>query len=142
MTESLTWADAELLNIDYLRTELVAYATAHAGSVAAGVRVMNKPPAGEQVPTPLVTCRRVGGTAAQMFDHPRIQVRAWHASEQQAEGLMNLVRDLLRLMPGEHGGFHVTRVAEFIGPTAVPDPDSQTPQRMMTVEETIKATRR
>lgn len=129
--EQLTWPDAEAVVIGYLATALAA-------SAFSAATVTNVKPARSSLP--LVLVRRAGGVAEEVFDRALVALQLWAATEESAADLTKLVRDLLRLMPTSVA--NVTRVAEFSGPIPVPDPDSNTPRYLLTVEATIRATAR
>ncbi len=125
---NLAWPDAEAIAIDYL------------DGLLTGVAVTNRVPSDGVLAPPLVTVRRAGGVRqGHLFDQARLAVAYYAATWEDAADGMALVRDLLRQMVGEVGGFRVSAVSEFLGPTPVQDPDTQTPRLIMTVEALIRA---
>lgn len=120
------YRDAEYETASYLRTALTARAESYAQSVDVGTR---KP---TTFTPPVVAVRRAGGLSdAITIDRPRLDVQVWHTDDAKAHDLAQLCRALLFAMPGTGG---VIRVRDFLGPTPIPDPDTQSPRYLFTVE--------
>lgn len=114
--------DAELWATGYLRAALAARTEPYATSV----RVSNekKATAGRQV-----VVRRDGGPQDGLFDLPRLTVRVWAGTEQEAGDLARLCRSLLVASPGNGP---VVGATSSTGPQGVPD--AAGPQKFFTVD--------
>ena len=118
--------DAELLVTGYLRTAL----STRTEPYAASVRVSNAK-AGTNARQ--VVVRRDGGPQRGLFDFPRLGVRVWAATEQDATDLARLVQALLLNSPGTSG---IVQATSLGGPSPVPD--AAGPHRYLTVELKIR----
>lgn len=118
--------DAELWATGFLRTALAARTEPYAASV----RVSNAKggTAGRQV-----VVRRDGGPQDGLFDVPRLTVRVWAPTEQEAGDLARLCRALL---VGSPGSGPVVAAVSFTGPQGVPD--NAGPQKFFTVDLTMR----
>lgn len=125
--------DAEMVATSYLRAALAA----RSESYAIGVAVSTRLPPG-QAPTKHIRIRRVGGVPySRVQDSPRIDAQVWYATgaptdEKNRNDLALMVWALLHAIRGQvvvlPDGRAVTcyRVADFLGPTALPDPADDT----------------
>ena len=133
MTSLALAADAELVTTTYLRAALAARTEPYAANVA----VTTKLPPG-QSPGRHIRIRRVGGVPYSVVqDSPRIDAQVWYqtgavADEQNRTDLALLTWALLKAIRGQvvvlPDGLPVTcyRVADVMGPTAMPDPADDT----------------
>jgi hypothetical protein len=122
----VVYRDAEFEVVDYLRDALALRSEAFLTGVEIGTR---KP---ADFDGKFVMVRRAGGVSdAITVDHPRVDVQVWHNRDQDAHDLAQLCRALLFAMPGTGG---VIRVRDFLGPTPIPDPETQSPRYLFTVE--------
>lgn len=128
MAPVITYPDAVVLALPYVRTMLAD------GTITVAASVPNPRPA------KLVVLRRAGGleTTQGIQDRPRIDVQAWAATEFAALDLAGRVRSYLLAAPGRVTG--VSFASTFLGPTPVPDPDSDTPRALCTVEWWVRGT--
>ena len=128
MAPVITYPDAVALALPYLRTALADPTVTVAASVPS------------TRPAKLVYLRRAGGTdrVHHILDRPRIDVQVWHSSEFAALALADLVRAHLLAAPGLVAG--VSRASTFLGPTPIPDPESDTPRALLTVEWQVRGT--
>jgi hypothetical protein len=120
--------DAELVVTGYLRTALATRSEPYAASV----RVSN---AKAGTSARQVVVRRDGGPQRGIFDFPRLGVRIWAATEQDATDLARLVQALLLDSPGTAG---IVQATSLSGPSPVPDEAG--PHRYLTVELKIRCT--
>lgn len=114
MQPLVAFVDAPLWATGYLRTALAARPEPYAAGVAVGVL---KSPAGR-----CVTVNRDGGAADRVQDHPRLRVRVWADTWQEASDLARLVRTLLLASPGVGP---VVWAGNATGPSDVPEETSQ-----------------
>lgn len=121
---AILYPDAELLVTGALRALLVAQ-----GEV--GVHVGRKIPSPRE--TRMVIVNRDGGNA-DGFDHPRLRVRVWDATQQAANDLARLV---VALMPRLVNTTAVTHVEHLSGPYEVPD-ESGAQQRYLLFQLTTR----
>lgn len=127
----VVYPDPVKVALDYLRPALAARDEPAAAGTTVTARIPNPRPTG-----PLVVLRAAGGTSPYLSaDRPRLDVQVWHSDEYHAAALAQLVRGLLLAMPGEGP---VRRVADFLGPTPIPDPESGQPRYLFTVEITLR----
>jgi hypothetical protein len=126
---SLTWPDAALLVVDYLRDGLADFSTVTYPDLV-GVAVGVKLPAGGELP--FVRVGRVGGTRDGIFDQPRILVESWAVTSDSAAANNDLVRDLMWQLPGVRSGHHVSSLVEVGGPADIADPIAGTPRYLTT----------
>lgn len=112
----ILFADAELWATTYLRAALAA----RDEDYAVGAFVSN------EVPNPrrdrMVIVRRDGGNATNFRDRPRLSVRVWAMTEQDATDLARLVAALLWAAPD---GDPVLKVEQQSGPTPIADTSGQ-----------------
>ncbi len=121
----LTWPDTVAVTCDYLRAGLV------------GVAVAAKVP--DPRPSALVVVERAGGPSQGLWEIARLAIQAWGTTPEQAADTVGACRDLLGRMKGVRGGFTVYGVTEFGGPNWVPDPETQLPRYLFTVEARFRA---
>lgn len=107
----------------YLRTALTGRSEPYAQDVEVGA---TKP---DTNTGRFVTVRRDGGVSREVFDYPRVGVRVWADTEDDAVDLALLIKYLLQIAPG-HG--QIAGVASIGGPSGIPD-DSQY-QQYLTAE--------
>lgn len=132
MQPVVIYPDAELVVIDYLRSKLAT----RSEPFVTGVLLGNK------VPSPraarFVRVRRNGGVeSAPTVDRPRIDVECWAQTDGDAADLSALCRALIRSMQNVTP---VRRVDDFLGPTPIPDPESNQPRYLFTVEISMRGT--
>jgi hypothetical protein len=116
-------ADAELWGTGYLRTFLAGRAEPYASGVWVG---RTKPT--ENKPR-IVAVRRDGGPITGIFDNPRLTIRVWANSDDDAADLARLIVGAISVSPG-HGP--VVAVTNLFGPS--PIPDSSQAQYMVNAE--------
>jgi hypothetical protein len=130
MSAVVVYPDVVKVALDYLRPALAARPEQVAEWTVVAAKVPNPRP------TPLVVLRLAGGTSPYItLDRPRLDVQVWHGNEYNATALAQLVRGLLLAMAGVGP---VRRVADFLGPTPVPDPESGASRVLFTVEINIR----
>lgn len=137
MTLAVLYPDAVLTVVTYLQAVLDADAT-HTYADGAAVRTREPNPFPNMATSPLVTVRRVGGPDSIVIDRPRIDLQVWHATEQQAADLSNLVRALMKAMPGVRSGVTVYSVTTFSGPSLIWDTDRNLPRYLLTFEVGVR----
>jgi hypothetical protein len=130
MTEVIVFPDAEAVVVDYLRTELDARGPA----IPVGTRVPNPRP------SIFVQVERQGGPRRNIVvDDAQIGISAWADRQQDAQDLVQLCRGLLWAAVGTtQGGVQVHRVEEFAGPALLPDPLSDQPRYVLTVQISLR----
>ncbi len=132
MQPAMLFPDAERLVVVHLRATLRLRVDPHLQEVNVATRM---PPA--TTPGRYLLVRRVGGTrASTVVDAPRIDIMAWHDTDDARMGLAQFARGQLLALPGHLvDGTPVYRVGELTGPINMPDPlnDSRT-VTMLTVE--------
>lgn len=125
---------AEVLT--FLRPALAARAEPYAADVVVRGSVPTtrpKLPSGQLAP--LVVLRPAGGGSQVItVDKPRLDAQVWHRDDFSAAALAQLVRGLLRSMPGEGA---VRAVSDFTGPVPL-DPESGQARYLLTVELTTR----
>lgn len=117
---------------------VVNYLTSLVDPVAVASRI---PPVAAIRP-PLVTVRRIGGTATlPVRDTARLDIFAWHRTDPEAMALALTVRAAVWKLAGTTmpGGVQVYRVSEFMGPQQADDSDSGTPRVWTTYELDLRA---
>lgn len=124
----ILFPDIELWATAHLRTAL----TGRSEPYTQGVFVSNAVPATRR--DRMVIVRRDGGAASGVLDRPRLSVRVWAKTEQDATDLARLVAALLWAAPD---GAPVVAVAQLSGAVAVPDESGQ-PLRFQTFELTTR----
>jgi hypothetical protein len=119
--------DAELVVTGIIRTAL----SGRAESYTSNVRVSNAKagPSARQV-----VVRRDGGPQRGLFDFPRLGVRVWAATEQDATDLALMAQAILLNSPGHPSG--IVQATSLSGPSPVPD--AAGPHRYFTVELKIR----
>ena len=135
MTESFTpvvvQPDVVAEALAFLRPALAAREEPYATGVTVRASIPNPRPAG-----PLVVLRPAGGSSQVLsVDRPRLDAQVWHRDEHSAASLAQLVRGLLRSMPGIGA---VRAVEDFTGPVSIPDPESGQARYLLTVEMTTR----
>lgn len=122
--------------LTFLRPALAARSEEYAaGVVVRGSVPAARPklPSGELAP--LVVLRPAGGGSQVLtVDKPRLDAQVWHRDDFSAQALAQLVRGLLRSMPGEGA---VRAVSDFAGPVPL-DPESGQARYLLTVELTTR----
>lgn len=119
---AVAFPDATLIATDYLRSML----DVHVGSRIPHPRL-----------DPMVIVRRVGGPRLNpLLDQPRIDAQIWTDSDGTAVDLGAQVRLLLLELPQRDD--RVREVEDFLGPTLIPDPPSDTPRCLLTVTFTVR----
>lgn len=115
---AVVYPDIELLLTQRLRVALADRAEPY----AAGVYVSNS------IPNPrrdrMVVVRRDGGTQAEMRDRPRVSLRVWATTKEDAADLARLVVALCRWLPDGDPIVAVPDVG-ISGPYAIPDESGQ-----------------
>ncbi|WP_432068231.1 hypothetical protein [Streptomyces sp. C10-9-1] len=96
-------------------------------------------PVVSRVPSPrpprFVRVERLGGLQqTPVSDRPRLDFHAWGETEADAHDVCALVRALVHVIPGVHGGVTVYRVAEVGGPQWLPDSESGQPRYAFAAE--------
>lgn len=126
MAPVITFPDSVALALPYLRTALSDVSITVAATVPS------------PRPAKLVTLRRAGGTERVngILDRPRIDAQVWHSSEFLALALADTVRAHLLAAPGRVTG--VSRAFTFLGPTPIPDPESDSARVLLSVEWQVK----
>lgn len=123
---TVLYADATALAIDYLAAQY------DLRGVDASI--------GSQVPNPrpasFVLARRLGGPrGTAVSDRPQIAIECWAPSDEAAHDLAQLTRALLHNWPSTGD---VYRVDEFAGPAVLPDPTSNQPRYVFTVQVHVR----
>lgn len=126
-----SFPDVELWATIYLRAALLARPELIADNVLVTASVPN--PRVDR----MCVVRRDGGAARGLFDHPRLAVRTWAKSEQDATDLARLVAALLWVAPVTSSP--CTHVVQLTGPTPVADESAQ-PLRYQLFELTMRGT--
>ncbi len=119
--------DAELLAIDWL--------DAHA-DIGSSVKVGTR-----KTTLPGLVVTRIGGVPLYpgRVDKPRLDVEAWASSRTAAYDLAAAAYAVLHAMPsGTHTNAVVTAVRDFLGLTWQPDPPTDTPKWLFSVELTVR----
>lgn len=113
--------------------DLLAYVRDLAGEgVHVAGRVPNPLPA-----VPLVVLRRSGGSETSIvIDRPRIDAQVWHDDEPAAAALATQVRTWLLGAPGRVP--RVRAATTFAGLIPIPDPESNRPRYLLTVELAVR----
>lgn len=122
----------------FLRPALAERAEPYAAGTLVRSSVPSQRPKDEQTGEllPLVVLRPAGGVSQVLsVDKPRLDAQVWHRNEFDAAALAQLVRGLLRSMPGAGA---VRAVSDFTGPVPVPDPESGQSRYLLTVELTTR----
>lgn len=130
MTEVVVYPDASAVVVDYLLDEL----TDRADNAPVVTRVPSPRP------TRFVLVRRVGGTRQTIVtDAASLSIESWGASEEEAMDLAQLVRGLVHAMQGTvQADVTVYRVQEFAGPALLPDPESDQPRVVQTMQVQLR----
>lgn len=130
-TDVVLFPDAAAVAIDYLRAELADRAT--------DIPVVKDVP--KPRPAVFVTVRRGGGVRQTVVsDNPILLVECWGdpdsgTGDEQAQDVAQLCRALLFAMAGTvQSGTAVYRVGEVAGPNDLPDPLSEQPRVVFTVQ--------
>jgi hypothetical protein len=128
--EVILFPDAAAIIVDWLRPEL-----ADRGS---DVPVMSRVPS--PAPRKFVTVRRGGGTLDTLVtDAATLFVECWAGTEEAAMDLAQLSRALIHSMQGTlQNETQVYRVQEFSGPALLPDPVSDQPRVVFTVQVQLR----
>lgn len=135
----LSWPDATLVTVHYLRTAIGALSTVTYPALA-GMAVGDVLPPTMAVPYTRVG--RVGGVIDEVYDDARLLVESFATLPELAGANAAIVRDLMRLMPGSRDGFTVTRVVEVGGPASITDPQTQLPRYLATYSVRFRANAR
>ena len=136
MIPALTFPDAELLVVTYLRAGLGALSTATYPALT-DVTVGTKLPTDRS--KPFVRVGRVGGVREGLFDQPRILLESWATTAEAAAANCDVVRDLMWRIPGVRSTFNVSNVVEASGPVNLTDPETGTPRYLLTVAFRVRA---
>lgn len=126
MTAAVLFPDAALVAVEAIRAGLVERGdTTHVGTTIPSPR-----------PAALIQAHRVGGVRATVVsDRAQIAVESWDATAEAAHDRAQLCRALLhQLADTSHNGVAVYRVGELGGPAELPDPLSDNPRYVFTVE--------
>lgn len=93
-------------------------------------------------PERLVVVRRVGGPRLNLVaDDPMISVECWAADTADAHDLAQLCRALVHTMRGGTvAGVPIYRIDELAGPADLPDPLSDQPRYVFTVQIAMRGT--
>lgn len=93
-------------------------------------------------PSRLVLVRRLGGPRLNLVaDDPQIGVECWDGDTATAHDLAQVCRALIHTMTGRAvDGVPVYRVAELAGPANLPDPLSDQPRYVFTVQIAMRGT--
>lgn len=127
----MMFPDVEAWAVDYMRGALSGRGESYVQGVTVGARVPN--PRGSR----MVVFRRDGGRAQGLFDLPRLAVRVWADTEENATDLARLVAALLWAAPGQDDV--LVRMEQLSGPSAIAD-DSGQPQRYSLYEAKMRGT--
>lgn len=138
-TPNLTWADATLVTVRYLRTAIGALSTGTYPALT-GMRVGRTLP--KDLAMPFTRVGRTGGPITEVYDDARLLVESFAATGDDAAANAAIVRDLMRLMPGARDGFTVSRVVEVGGPADISDPMTQLPRQLATYSVRLRANAR
>lgn len=127
MPDLVTFPDAEQVVLDHLDEQM-------------GVDVGSHVPTPR--PTPFVLVRRLGGTRLnEAADNAMLGVEAWGETAPTAADLIQEARALIHAMRGGvHSGVAVYRVTEIGGPAQLPDPLSDQPRYVLTVQVAMRGT--
>jgi hypothetical protein len=126
MAPTAIFPDATWLVIDHLRAALAARSdTAIVASEVPNPR-----------PDRLVYVHLGGGVRRSVVsDAPQIDIEVWDVATEDAHDLAQLCRALIHTMPGQVvNGVAVYRVDEFAGPADLPDPLTDNPRVVFTVQ--------
>lgn len=131
---SYVYQDAEALVIDYLRPVLAARPETFLQGIELGNK---KPESGSGVaPGRYVYVRRIGGQPREEYlDLARIDFKCYGRSEEEAHDIAALIRALMQASVNSAG---ITNVQQFLGLTNTPDPLSNAPRYLFTMELMIK----
>jgi metal-dependent amidase/aminoacylase/carboxypeptidase family protein len=126
MTESIVFPDAAYAAVTAIRDGLAAYAP----TAVVGTRVPNPRP------DTLVVVRRIGGARRNLVvDSATLSIEAWAATEEDAHDLAQYTRAVLHAARNTNqGGIAIYDIQEFAGPALLPDPDTESPRYVQTVE--------
>lgn len=126
MTETIVFPDAALAAVTALRDGLAALAP----SATVGTRVPNPRP------DALVVVRRIGGARRNLVvDSATLSIEAWGVTEEDAHDLAQLARAVLKAAENTNqNSIVIYQVEEFAGPALLPDPDTEQPRYVLTVE--------
>ncbi|MFI8853684.1 hypothetical protein ACIGW3_26310 [Streptomyces sp. NPDC053499] len=126
--QPIAFPDGVAVVIDYLRSRLAD----HGWPVPVGTRVPDpRPPS-------FVRLERVGGTRRDLVtDGPRLTVECWGPTEEAAADLATVARALVFALPGWRGAA-VYAVADVGGPNTSPDPVSDQPRVVFSVEAEMR----
>lgn len=122
-----TWPDVTGVVVDHL-TDALAAARPEA---VVGTRIPDPRPA------ELVRVQRAGGVRSGVWDSARMQVECSAPEEEDAAGLVAVVREVLRTMPLDSDPVTATR--EVTGPTLLSDPVDATCTYLLAVEVRVRA---
>jgi hypothetical protein len=132
VNQEIRFGDIELAVVNRVRARLTAMGDpVQVGTVVPSTR-----------PGRFVVIRRTGGPASEFVvtEWPQITVEAWGATPKQAHDLAQVVRSVIRAMPGQTlTGITVYRVDEFSGPANLPDPESTQSRYTWTVSLHVRA---
>lgn len=129
-TPVVVFPDAELVCVSYLRAQLAARGdTTAVGTVIPDPR-----------PDSLVMARRLGGPRQTLVsDNAQIGIESWAPTAEAAHDRAQLCRALLLAMRGTtQQGAAVYRVGEIAGPGELPDPLSNQPRYVFSVEVALR----
>lgn len=130
---SFIYQDAELLVIDYLRPRLAA----RPEPWLTGLKLGNKKPETSTATPPerVVYVRRIGGQPRSHLDLARLDFKCYGKTEYEAQGIAALVHALMQASVNHSG---ITTVIPFLGLTNAPDPLSNAPRYLFTLELQIE----